>query len=99
MATDNLQVHTQPVVYATDLSAAEQILPAIIRSTQVVTVALAIPPDLPQVMTVEALVAHVLSAEAPVALGHLAAVLAADTLQVEAADTLAEVEGKRITRI
>lgn len=89
MATDSQEVLIQPAVDVTGLSVAEPIRLAPIRSTLAGTVALVIPPGLHQVIIAVASAAHVL----PVA------VLAADTLPVVAADTLVEVEGKRIKRI
>ena len=94
MATDNLEVPTQPAVDVTGLSVAEPIRLAPIRSTLAVTVALVIPPGLHQVITVVALAAHVLPVVALVAHVLPVAVLAADTLLAVAVATLVEVEGK-----
>ena len=99
MATDNQEVPTQPAVDVTGLSVAEPIRLAPIRSALAVTVALVIPPGLHQVIIAVASAAHVLPVVALAAHVLPVAVLAADTLPVVAADTLVEVEGKRITRI
>lgn len=99
MATDNQEVLTQPAVDETGLLVAEPIRLALIGWTLVVTVALEILPDLHQVITVVALAAHDLPVAALAAHGLPVAVLAEDTLPAVAADTLVEVEDKRITRI
>ena len=94
MATDNQEVLTQLAVDVTDLSVAESIRLAPIRSTLVETVALEILPDLHQVITVVASAAHVLPVAALVAHVLPVAVLVADTLPAVVAATLVEVEGK-----
>ena len=94
MATDNQEVPTQPAVDVTGRSVAEPIRLAPIRSTREETVALEIPQGLHQVITVVALVAHVLPVAALVAHVLPVAVLVADTLPAVVAATLVEVEGK-----
>lgn len=94
MATAVRQVLIQPAVDVTGRSVAEPIRLDPIRSALVVTVALAIPPDLHQVITVVALAAHVLPVVALAAHVLPVAVLAADTLPAVEVATLVEVEGK-----